>query len=57
MAEPRDGGDEDDTVDHGALDILYQTVRNEDEAHHCEPEGGILHGLRRAHDGTGSCTT
>lgn len=53
VAEPGDGGDEEDPVDHGPLDVPDQAVGNDDEPHHAEPQGGRLHPPAEAHDPAG----
>lgn len=48
VTEPGNGRDENDAVDHGALDVFHQAIRNDDEADDAEPECGALHAISGA---------
>lgn len=55
VAEPGDGGDENDAVDHGALDVFDEAVDDDYEADKGEPEGGAFHAVVEAEDVAGDC--
>lgn len=55
MAEPGDGGDENDAIYHGAFDVFDEAVRDDDKTHDAEPEGWALHVVVEAEDVAGDC--
>ena len=58
VTEPRNRRHENDAVYHRAFDVFHQTIRNDGESHHAEPERGALHSVVQAENliGNGAVT-